>query len=132
MISLIFTSMLFSFFQFSTPTHTLDNLVQQEPFYAKIESSQTDVKLEVIGKFINNSEGAILIKYEMKTNKISSSGKSLSTQSGTYTSEPNSELVLTKVGLNVDNETRYEIILKVFKDEDEISADSLNYIPENQ
>ena len=67
MISLILTSMLFSFFQFSTPTHTLDNLVQQEPFYAKIESSQTDVKLEVIGKFINNSEGAILIKYEMKT-----------------------------------------------------------------
>lgn len=118
-------------FQFSSPIQTLTNLVQQEPFYAKIEIDTSGEKLNIIGKFINNSDSTIFIEYEMQTNKIGKSGKSISTQSGKFISGPNSELVLAEVGLNIDNGTRYEITLEVFKDEELISADSLNYIPEN-
>jgi hypothetical protein len=107
------------------------DLFQQNPFIAKLELNETEGKLNIVGKFENNSTDSIFIRYEMKANKIGKSGKSISTQSGNYISEPNIELVLAKVGLNIDNETKYEIILEVFKEEELISADSLNYIPEN-
>ena len=132
MVTFIICFLLLPAFPFITSTQITNNRIQDQPFYAKIETGETDAKLKVTGKFINNSNSSILIEYEMETNKISRSGNSLSTQSGKYTAEPKSEQVLAKVGLNFDKETRYEIILKVFKDEELISADSLNYIPENQ
>ena len=105
-----FSIILVFFYTFTSfpPIQTPTNFVQQEPFFANIE-----------------------IDTSGETNKIGKSGKSLSTQSGKYISENNSELILTKVGLNIDNSTKYDIILKVFKEEELISADSLNYIPEN-
>jgi len=131
MISFCIILVFFYAFTSFSPTQTLTNLVRQEPFYAKIEIDISGEKLNIIGKFINNSNSTIFIEYKMQTNKIGKSGKSLSTQSGKYISENNSELILTKVGLNIDNSTTYDIILQVFKDEELISADSLNYIPEN-
>jgi hypothetical protein len=128
-----FSIILVFFYTFTSfpPIQTPTNFVQQEPFFANIEIDTSGEKLNIIGKFINNSDSTIFIEYKMQTNKIGKSGKSLSTQSGKYISENNSELILTKVGLNIDNSTKYDIILKVFKEEELISADSLNYIPEN-
>jgi hypothetical protein len=104
---------------------------QEEPFLAKIELSDSGDKLNVLGLFINNSNSEISIEYTMKTDKISQAGTSLSTQSGKDISEPNSELILTKVGLNIDDDAQYEIVLKVFEDGELISIDSLNYTSGN-
>ena len=118
--------------QFPITSQITTFLFQQKPFKAIIEINETEGKINIIGKFANNSNDSIFITYEMKSGKTGKSGKSISTQSGKFFSESNSELVLTQVGLNIDEETRYHIILKVFKDEELISADSLNYIQENQ
>ena len=104
---------------------------QNQLLLAKIELIKSGEKLEVQGKFYNNSENKIGIEYLMRTDKINHSGTSQSTQSGKYKSEPNSELILTKVGLNIDNDTKYNITLEVFKEGKLICADSLNYTPEN-
>ncbi len=107
-------------------------LPQQEgPLIAKIDIIQSAEKLEVIGKFINNSDSTLSIEYKMKTDKISQSGTSLSTQSGKDTSEPFSELILNKVGLNIDEDMQYNITIKVYSEGELISTDSLNYTPEN-
>ena len=83
--------------------------------------------LDIVGKFYNQTDSAIFIEYKMKTIKIGKSGKTSSTQSGKYKSEPNSELILAKVGLNIDSEMRYSISLKVFEKGKLITEDLLNY-----
>ena len=85
-----------------------------------------------MGKFYNNTDSSVSLYYEMQTQKIGPSGKSLSNQSGRPLCEPNSELILTTVGLNIDGETKYNISLKVFENSQLISSDSLNYIPEKK
>jgi len=117
--------------QFPITSQISSFLFQQNPFIAKLGLNETEGKIYIIGKFENNSTDSISVTYKMKAIKIGRSGESISTQSGKYISEPNSELILAKVGLNIDNRTTYKIILEVFKDEELISADSLNYIPEN-
>jgi hypothetical protein len=101
--------------------------LQEQPFYAKIEVDEENERINIIGKFINNSESTFFIKYEMNTKKSGSSGSSQSKQSGEFLSLPNSELILSKIGLNIEDESQYDILLKVFKDDKLISSDSLNY-----
>ena len=118
-------------FQFAIASQIITLSFQENPFKAIIELNETEGKLNIIGKFENSTDDSISITYEMTTDKIGISWKTVSTQSGKYLLEPKSELVLAKVGLNIDDKSTYEIILNVFKDEELISADSLNYIPEN-
>ena len=128
---LIFVILLQNQFFVFESLSALELPLQEEPFLAKIEVSDSGDKLNVLGLFINNSNSEISIEYRMKTDKISQSGTSLSTQSGKDISEPNSELILTKVGLNIDDDAQYEIVLKVFEDGELISIDSLNYASGN-
>ena len=130
LVSKIFIFLFVLQFLVTTPITTF--LSQQKTFKAIIELNEAEGKLNIIAKFENNSTDSIFITYEMKASKIGKSGKSISTQSGKYFSEPNSELVLAQVGLNIDNDTKYSVTLNVLKDGDLISSDSLNYIPENQ
>lgn len=106
---------------------------QQEPLKAKIEILQeVENQITILGKFYNNTDSSFSVYYEMESNKISPSGKSISKQSGKPLAKAHSELILTKVGLNVDSETTYNISLKVFRNHIVISSDSLNYIPEKK
>jgi len=104
------------------------NFPQEKPFVAKIETENNKDKLNIIAKFYNNTDSTFSLYYEMETNKISGSGKSLSNQSGKFNSEPKETSILSKVGLNIEEDAQYKIILKIFEGEKLISADSLNFI----
>jgi len=83
--------------------------------------------LDIVGKFYNETDSTIFIEYKMKTTKISKSGRTSSTQSGKDNSAPKSELILAKVGLNIDIEMRYSISLQIFEDGELIAEDLVNY-----
>ena len=79
------------------------------------------------GKFYNKTDSSFQINYKMVTNKISRSGTSKSAQSGKYLSNPNSEILLNKLGLNIEEDMRYEITLEVFSHNKLIAQDTLFY-----
>jgi hypothetical protein len=123
----------FVFLPFSFSNLERGNSPQPEPFFAKIEIIEKNKDhLRIVGKFYNNTDSSVSLYYEMQTQKIGPSGKSISNQSGRPFCEPSSELILTTVGLNIDSETKYNISLKVFENSQLISSDSLNYIPEKK
>ena len=113
-------------FYFLPTTHG-EILPKQESYKAVIDLVENGSMLDIVGKFYNQTDSTIFIEYKMKTTKIGKSGKTSSTQSGKYTSEPNSELILSKIGLNIDAEMRYSISLKVYEKDKLISEDLLNY-----
>lgn len=102
--------------------------LQTRPFEAKIETVTIEDQLKITAKFYNYTDSTYSLYYDMESKKISASGKSSSNQSGKFKSEPNKTTILTKVGLNVEEDARYEIILKIFEGEKLISTDSLNFI----
>ena len=101
---------------------------QLKPFEAKIETETIEDKLNITAKFYNYSDSTYSLFYDMESKKISGSGKSSSNQSGKFRSEPNAATILTKVGLNVEEDAHYEIILKIFEGEKLILTDSLSFI----
>ena len=123
---LFFFSNNVSQFYFLPTTHG-EILPKQESYKAVIDLVENGSMLDIVGKFYNQTDSTIFIEYKMKTTKIGKSGKTSSTQSGKYTSEPNSELILSKIGLNIDAEMRYSISLKVYEKDKLISEDLLNY-----
>jgi len=102
-------------------------LPKQESYKAVVDLVENGSMLDIVGKFYNQTDSTIFIEYRMETTKISKAGKTSSTQSGKYISEPNSELILAQIGLNIDNEMRYSIALKVFEEGNLITEDLLNY-----
>jgi len=118
-ILLLFFSNNVSQFYFLPTTHG-EILPKQESYKAEIDLVENGSMLDIVGKFYNHTDSTIFIEYKMKTTKIGKSGKTSSIQSGKYTSGPNSELILSKIGLNIDNEMRYE-------EDNLIAEDLLNY-----
>ncbi|MBW1765025.1 MAG: hypothetical protein JRJ23_09870, partial [Deltaproteobacteria bacterium] len=100
-ILLLFFSNNVSQFYFLLTTHG-EILPKQESYEAVIDLVENGSMLDIVGKFYNQTDSTIFIEYKMKTTKIGKSGKTSSTQSGKDNSGPNSELILAKVGLNID------------------------------
>jgi hypothetical protein len=104
------------------------NNFQSEQFYAKIEVNTAEEYIDILGMFYNHSADTLFLEYKMETEKFSNSGSSISNQSGKFRSEPESKTVISKVGLNIDTNVSYRILLKVFQGDSLISSDSLNFI----
>ena len=125
MLLLIFSNNVSQFY-FLPTTHG-EILPTQESYKAVIDLVENGSMLDIVGKFYNQTDSMIFIEYKMETTKIGKSGKTSSTQSGKYISEPNSELILTRIGLNIDIEMQYNIALKVYQEGNLIAEDLLNY-----
>ncbi len=126
LILLLFFGNNFSQFYF-LPASNGEILPKHESYIAQIDLEKNGMRINVVGKFFNHTDSTIFIEYKMQTTKIGKSGKTNSIQSGKYSSEPKSELVLNRIGLNIDNEMRYSISLKVFSEDILIAEDLLNY-----
>jgi len=125
-VLLLFFSNNVSQFYFLSTTHG-EILPKQESYKAVIDLTENGAMLDIVGKFYNETDSTIFIEYKMKTTKISKSGRTSSTQSGKDNSAPKSELILAKVGLNIDIEMRYSISLQIFEDGELIAEDLVNY-----
>jgi len=123
---LLFFSNNVSQFYFLSTTHG-EILPKQESYKAVIDLTENGAMLDIVGKFYNETDSTIFIEYKMKTTKISKSGRTSSTQSGKDNSAPKSELILAKVGLNIDIEMRYSISLQIFEEGELIAEDLVNY-----
>jgi len=125
-VLLLFFSNNVSQFYFLSTTHG-EILPKQESYKAVIDLTENGAMLDIVGKFYNETDSTIFIEYKMKTTKISKSGRTSSTQSGKDNSAPKSELILAKVGLNIDIEMRYSISLQIFEEGELIAEDLVNY-----
>jgi len=95
---------------------------------AKIVIEKKEKVINITGMFYNFTNNAFSLYYELVSKKVSDSGSSKSKQSGQFNSRPNSESILSEIGLDIDENTSYEIILKVFEEEKIISSDTLSLI----
>ncbi len=95
---------------------------------AKIVVEKKEKVINITGMFYNFTNNAFFLYYELESKKVSDSGSSNSKQSGQFNSRANSESILSKIGLDIDESTSYEIILKVFEEEKIISSDTLSLI----
>ena len=103
-------------------------IMQPDSVEAKIVMEKENEIINIKGVFYNFTDSTYYLFYEMESRKFSNSGSSKSRQSGEFKSSPKSEKIFTKVGLNVDKSTSYEIILRVFENGKLISSDSLSLI----
>jgi hypothetical protein len=93
---------------------------------ATIERSVED-NLEVFQAFLKNqSKQAIEGRYTFEAIRIGEHGKSVSRQKGEFNAAPEEELLLSKTSVNIDDSDAYNIVLKIFSDEDLLCADSIS------
>ena len=99
-------------------TLTLTTLVQAQTIpdhRAWIEANQQDDMLTIQGKFANDTEQDATFRYELITTKQGKSGRSSSTQAGSFAAPAQEEVSLSNTSINVTKEDTYVIELKIFQ-----------------
>ena len=94
---------------------------------AWIATHQREEMLTIQGKFANHSAQSISLRYELVTTKQGPSGRSSSTQAGSFTAPPQQEVSLSNVTVNVTQKDTYVIELKVFRDGTVYLHDKIEY-----
>jgi hypothetical protein len=96
-----------------------------EKYSARIEIRITDQKLDISGKFVNNTDESPDFTYKLTTKKSGKSGTSSNVQSGKFKAVANSEILVSNVGLDFDESNEYIIILEVYSGSILIAEDSI-------
>ena len=94
---------------------------------AWIDAQQREAMLTIRGKFANHSAQSASFRYELVTTKQGPSGRSSSTQAGSFTAPPQQEVSLSNTTVNVAQEDTYVIELKVFRDGTVYLHDKIEY-----
>lgn len=96
-------------------TCILVTLVQSAPHRAWIDTRKEEDKLHISGRFVNHSEEAVSLRYELQTTKEGHSGRIRSAQSGTFSASPEEEVQLSQTTVNIQTKDTYTIELKIFR-----------------
>ncbi len=106
----------------------LPGILQESQSKAEIEITQGNGKISVKGYYYNGKSKEKEIFYILDLYKKSKSGNSKSTQSGKKIVPPKQKVLLSKVGLNIDNNLKCKVFLKVLNQQYEVIAvDSVFY-----
>ncbi len=111
----------------SLPANVIGQSLKESKYESKVEIENLGETLAITAKFDNQTSDSLSLSYDLNTVKQSASGKSDSKQSGYFVSMPNSVKILAKVGLNIEKDMNYDIILKVFNNETLISSDTVSF-----
>ena len=92
-----------------------------------IDAQQQDDILTIQGKFANDSPQEATFRYELITTKQGKSGRSSSTQAGSFQAPAQEEVSLSNASLNVAPQDTYVIELKIFQDNTVYLHDKVEY-----
>lgn len=110
--------------------HILGNFGSVDESIAKIHLSQKqDNMLKIEGAFYNGSKNEINIFYELTAVK-SGQSRSTSKQSGSFNVLSKTEIVLSKITVDLNKNDLYKIKLQIFKNNKIIAEDSATFYGE--
>ena len=92
-----------------------------------IDAQEHDHMLTIKGKFANDGAQDARFRYELVTIKQGKSGRSSSTQAGSFQAPAGEEVSLSNVSVNVSSEDTYVIELKIFQGDTVYLHDELEY-----
>jgi len=94
-----------------------------------ISTIKEENELKVTANFRNNTEVDLLVSYSMISNKSGRDGNSLTTQKGNIKMGKFRSTMLSRSSINFVKNDRYNFILTVYKNNEIIGKDSVEFYP---
>ena len=98
---------------------------QEYKAWLKIETDNSHLKIKAYCR--NNTSENANLKYKLTAWKLGKSGRTSTSQSGSFYLQIQEEKCLSQLGLGVSPKDEYEIKLEVYKDGKLVAEDSASY-----
>ncbi len=101
------------------------SIKQDKSCEATIRHSKDGEMHKFAGIFINKTETPIDAHYTMDATREGASGRSVSSQSGSFRVKENQQKDLSTTSINIQEGDIWKVVLKIYKDEIKICGDSI-------